>query len=108
MKVHKAKRVDIIIEAPMQRRLTKALDAGGVSGYTLLPVLGGSGRSGPWTQDGQVSSAGGMVHVLCIVLEDKVDPILDIAFGVVEKHLGIVSISDCDIIRPERFASAQS
>lgn len=103
MNVYKAKRVEIIIEAPMKSRLTKALDAGGVSGYTLLPVLGGSGRSGPWTVDGQISSAGGMVHVLCIVNEDKVDPILDIAFGIVEKHLGIVSVSDCEIVRPERF-----
>ena len=103
MKVHKAKRIEIILEAPMRSRLTKALDAADVSGYTLLPVLGGSGRSGPWTIDGQISSAGGMVHVLCIVMEDKVDPVLEIAFGIVEKHLGIVSVSDCDIVRPERF-----
>ena len=101
--VHKAKRIEIIIEAPMQSRLTRALDAAEVSGYTLLPVLGGSGRSGPWTIDGQISSAGGMVHVLCIVMEDKVDSVLEIAFGIVEKHLGIVSVSDCDIVRPERF-----
>ena len=103
MNLHKAKRVEIIIEAPMKSRLTKALDAGGVSGYTLLPVLGGSGRSGPWTRDGQISTAGGMVHVMCIVTEDKVDPILQIAFNIVEKHLGIVTVSDCDIVRLERF-----
>lgn len=103
MNVHKAKRVEIIIEAPMQSRLTKALDAGGVSGYTLLPVMGGSGRSGPWTVDGQISSAGGMVHVLCIVKPENVDTILDIAFGILERHLGIVSVSDCEVIRPERF-----
>lgn len=103
MDMHKAKRVEIIIEAPMITRLTRALDNGGVSGYTLLPVLGGSGRSGPWTREGQVSTAGGMVHVLCIVKEDNVDAILEIAFGIVEKHLGIVSVSDCDIVRPERF-----
>lgn len=103
MNVHKAKRVEIIIEAPMISRLTKALDKGGVSGYTLLPVLGGSGRSGPWTRDGQVSKAGGMVQLLCIVKQENVDEILEIAFGIVEKHLGIVSVSDCDIVRPERF-----
>lgn len=103
MNVHKAKRVEIIIEAPMQTRLTKALDEGGVTGYTLLPVRGGSGRSGPWTVDGQISSAGGMVHVLCIVKPEMVDPILSIAFDIVEKHLGIVSVSDCEVVRPERF-----
>jgi len=103
MNVHKAKRIDIIIEAPMQSRLTKALNDAGVTGYTLLPVLGGSGRSGPWTRDGQISSAGGMVHVMLIMKEDKVDGILDTAFNIVEKHLGIVTLSDCEIVRPERF-----
>ena len=103
MKVYKAKRIEIIIEAPMQSRLTKALNAAGVSGYTLLPVLGGSGRSGPWTRDGQIYSAGGMVHVMFIVKHDKVDQILDTTFSIVERHLGIVTISDCEIMRPERF-----
>ena len=103
MNVYKAKRIEIIIEAPMQSRLTKALNAAGVSGYTLLPVLGGSGRSGPWTRDGQISSAGGMVHVMFIVKADKVDHILETTFTIVERHLGIVTISDCEIMRPERF-----
>lgn len=103
MNVYKAKRLEIIIEAPMQSRLTKALDSAGVSGYTMLPVLGGSGRSGPWTRDGQISSAGGMVHIMIIVKEERIDEILETTFGIVERHLGIVSISDCEIVRPERF-----
>ena len=46
MEMHQAKRVEIIIEAPMARRLTNALTEAGVTGFTILPVLGGSGRSG--------------------------------------------------------------
>ena len=46
MQMHKAKRVEIIIEAPMEGRLTAALEKAGVTGFTVLPVLGGSGRSG--------------------------------------------------------------
>jgi nitrogen regulatory protein PII len=45
MKTHQAKRVEIIIEAPMETRLTAALERAGVTGFTVLPVLGGSGRS---------------------------------------------------------------
>jgi nitrogen regulatory protein PII len=44
MEMHKAKRVEIIIEAIMERRLTDALIGAGVTGYTVLPVSGGSGR----------------------------------------------------------------
>lgn len=103
MKTHAAKRVEIIIEAPMERRLTEALETADVTGYTVLPVRGGSGRSGPWTRAGQVSSAGGMVAVICLVAPEKLDRLLDAAFNVVERHIGVVSISDTHVIRPDRF-----
>jgi len=46
MDTKQAKRVEIIIEAPVESRLTDALVEVGVTGFTVLPVLGGSGRSG--------------------------------------------------------------
>ena len=102
MQTHQAKRVEIVIEAPLQTRLTGALQKAGVTGYTILPVLGGSGRSGDWTRDGQVGRAG-MVAVICIVRPDRLDILLDAAFAVVEKHIGVVSITDCQVLRAERF-----
>ncbi|MEM8582265.1 MAG: transcriptional regulator, partial [Pseudomonadota bacterium] len=67
METHNAKRVAIIIEAPMERRLTDALMSAGVTGFSILPVLGGSGRSGKWSREGQVGRAGGMVQVVCVI-----------------------------------------
>lgn len=103
MKTHKAKRVEITIEAVMQSRLTDALTNAGVTGYTVLPVLGGSGRSGTWSRSGQVSRAQGMVQVVCIIRPDRVDGLLEAAFAVVERHIGVVSVVDCDVLRAERF-----
>lgn len=103
MQTHPAKRVEIIIEAPMERRLTKALTEAGVTGFTVLPVLGGSGRSGRWSRDGQVSSAGGMVAVVCILRPEALDTLLEAAFTVVERHIGVVSVTDCEVLRAERF-----
>lgn len=103
MQTHKAKRVAIIIESPMERRLTKALTDAGVTGYSILPVLGGSGRSGRWSREGQVGRAGGMVQVVCIVREERLDALLEAAFTVVERHIGVVAISDCEVLRAERF-----
>lgn len=40
MEMHDAKRVEIMIEAPLERRLTDALHAAEVTGFTVLPVLG--------------------------------------------------------------------
>lgn len=103
MEMKPAKRVEIIIEAPMETRLTDALDAAGVKGYTILPVFGGGGRSGRWTREGQVSRAGGMVAIVCIVHPDRLDALLDSAFSMVKRHMGVVSITDCSVLRAERF-----
>mgnify|MGYP000017216518 CR=1 FL=1 len=103
MKSHQAKRVEITIEAVMESRLTEALEKAGVTGYTVLPVLGGSGRSGAWDRAGQVSRAQGMVQVVCIIRPERLDDLLDAAFAVVERHIGVVSIVDCDVLRAERF-----
>lgn len=102
MQTHEAKRVEIIIEAPMERRLRSALETADVTGYTVLPVLGGSGRSGTWTREGQVGRSG-MVAVVCIIRPDRLDALLDAAFQVLERHIGVVSVSDCAVLRAERF-----
>lgn len=103
METHKAKRVEIIIEAPMERRLARVLTEAGVSGFTVLPVLGGSGRSGRWSREGQVSRAGGMVAVVCLIGPERLDGLLEAAFGVLERHIGVVSVTDCEVLRAERF-----
>lgn len=103
MQTHQAKRVEITIEAVMESRLTKAMIDAGVTGFTVLPVLGGSGRSGHWSREGQVSRAGGMVSVVCIIRPERLDALLDAAFAVVERHIGVVSVTDCQVLRAERF-----
>lgn len=103
MQTHDAKRVAIIIETPMRRRLAEAIEAAGVTGYSILPVEGGSGSSGRWSRDGQVSRAGGMSQVVCIIRPDRLDPLLESIFKVVERHIGVVTVSDCQVLRAERF-----
>ncbi len=103
MQTHKAKRVAIIIEAVMQRRLTEAMKQAGVTGWTILPVLGGSGQSGEWSREGQIGRGSGMVQVVCIVRPDRVDALLEAAFAVVERQMGVVTVGDVEVLRAERF-----
>lgn len=103
MQTHKAKRVEITIEAVMERRLAESLEKVGVTGFTILPVLGGSGRSGRWSREGQVSRASGMINVVCIIRPERLESLLDAAFGVLDRHIGVVSVTDCEVLRAERF-----
>lgn len=100
---HPAKRVEIIIEAPLEKRLLTALRGADVTGFSVLPVLGGSGKSGEWSREGQVGRAGGMVAVVCIIRPERLDPLLDAALGVVRPHIGVINVTDCEVLRAERF-----
>jgi len=102
MKMHPAKRIEIVIEKPLEERLTDALVAAGVKGYTVVPVLGGSGRSGQWTREGQLGRAG-MVMVVCLIKPERLETLLEAAFAVVERHIGVVSVNDAHVLRAERF-----
>ena len=102
MQMHTAKRVEIVIEKPLEGRLTAALNEAEVTGYTIVPVRGGSGRSGPWTREGQVGRAG-MVMIVCLIKPERLDGLLEAAFAVVERHIGVVSVTDAQVLRAERF-----
>ena len=103
MQTHKAKRVAIIIESVVQKRLTDTMKATGVTGWTVLPVLGGAGRSGDWSREGQGTRAGGMVQVICVIKPDRLDPLLEAIFEVVDRHIGVVTGGYIEVLRAERF-----
>jgi nitrogen regulatory protein PII len=103
MQMHAKKRIEIILEAPALHRLTDALEKAGVKGYTILPVLAGSGSEGPWSRDGQVTVAGQMVTIIAITDASKVDDALQRIYQLLSRQIGIVTVSDVQVMRPERF-----
>ena len=77
IKTYPKKRLSIIIEAPFMNRLLDMLDGMNVPGYTVLPALAGSGKSGSWRRDALSSDAGRMVQVLIVLDAEKVPPVLE-------------------------------
>lgn len=103
MQMHAKKRLEIILEAPALNRLAIALEAAGVSGYTVLPVLAGKGKTGAWTRDGLIGGAGAMVCVVCITDPSRVELVLERVMAVLSRQIGLVTIGDVAVIRGERF-----
>jgi nitrogen regulatory protein PII len=101
--MHAKKRVEIILEAPALNRLASALEAAGVTGYTVLPVLAGKGTTGAWTRDGLVGGAGAMVCVITITDAARVEAVLEKVMSVLSRQIGLVSIGDVQVVRGERF-----
>lgn len=102
-KTYPKKRLSIIIEAPFMNRLLDMLDSLQVPGYTVFPALAGNGKSGAWKRDSLSSDAGRMVQVLIILDEAKVPVVLKAVRGVLDRQIGIVTLSDVEVCRPELF-----
>lgn len=103
LKTYPKKRLSIIIEAPFLNRLLDQLDRLDVPGYTALPALAGKGKSGSWQRDSLSSEVGGMVQVLIVLDAEKVSSVLHAVRSVLDRQIGIVSLSDVEVLRPELF-----
>lgn len=103
MKTFPKKRIDIMVEAPLMSRMLALLDQQGVTGYTVLQAYAGRGKDGSWHRDGMVGRAGAVVQIFCIVDEARVDAVLEPVFQLVSKQIGIVTVSDVQVIRAEHF-----
>ncbi|MFY8039870.1 MAG: DUF190 domain-containing protein [Bosea sp. (in: a-proteobacteria)] len=100
---HLKKRLEIIVEAPALHRLTDRLNQAGVTGYTIVPVLAGRGSEGTWSAEGLAGDAGRLVMVISIVDAAKADTVLERVYSVLARQIGIVTISDVQVIRADHF-----
>lgn len=103
METFPKKRLEAFVEAPVLHRFIDILEAEGVRGYSVMPVLSGSGDDGLWSREGSVTSAGQMVAVVCILSPETLEPLLDKVFAMLSRYIGVVSVSDCEVMRPDRF-----
>ncbi|MEM6731852.1 MAG: DUF190 domain-containing protein [Myxococcota bacterium] len=103
METFPRKRIDVVVEEPALRRLQDALKSAGAIGWSVLAVHSGFGRSGDWDASGSVTATSSMSLVTLVVDEGRLDSILKAVSGVLNRHIGIVTVSDCQVLRPERF-----
>ena len=103
MQMHTKKQVNIILAMPLLERLKRILSRDGVTGWTVLPALEGSGSAGSWSRDGIVGDALQMVMVVSIVDPAKIDKILDDVLKLIDPGSGVVTVTDVEVVRPTRF-----
>ena len=103
MHTYRKKRVEIFIEAALLKRLTAVLDEAEVSGYSASALVAGSGRDGAWLSTGQIGPAEGMFVVWCILDDCRLDDVLQPVTKLISRQIGIVSVSDVEVVRNERF-----
>lgn len=103
MKTTSKKRLEIVIEAPVVERLAKRLDEVGVKGYTIYPAVSGRGRNGSWSRRGQISESERMYVLFAVLDATELESVLETVYALVSRQIGIVTVSDVEVIRADRF-----
>lgn len=103
METYSKKRIEIVIEAPALSKVLRVFDARKVLGYTIVPALAGSGHEGRWESSGSVGESGRMLMVVSVLDGSELDLVLSDLEQIIRSQIGIVLISDVQVIRRDHF-----
>lgn len=95
------KRIEILADTPLVRRVTSAIDAAGISGWTILGVKSGSGRDGVWQEERVLGTDKSLI--LTIASQDKAAALAEALAPILSSHGLLLTMWDVEVIRGERF-----
>lgn len=101
--MHAKQRLELIIERMALRRACEILEAAGCSGYTIVSAMEGFGRERRWRRGDDLSSAEEMMIVITIGDATKIERALVDLHRLLDDRIGVLSVSDVRVLRPERF-----
>ena len=95
------KRIEILVDSPLLRRVTDAIDKAQITGWTVLPVTSGSGRDGRWREERVMGTDKSLV--LTIASAEKAEVLVDALSHMLSSHGLLLTMWDVEVIRGERF-----
>lgn len=95
------KRIEILADTPLVRRITAAIEHAGITGWTVLPVQSGSGRDGAWREE-RITGADKSL-ILTIASQDKATALAEDLAPILSSHGLLLTMWDVEVIRGERF-----
>ncbi|MBW0152604.1 P-II family nitrogen regulator [Phenylobacterium sp.] len=102
MQLSKRKKLEIIVEAPVLRRVETFLAEAGVRGWTVLPSLAGAGDSGEW-RSGDFTPGQEKRLIFALVTTEVADRVLARLADFFADYPGVVAVSDVEVMRGEKF-----
>lgn len=96
------KKVELLADAPLARKLASRLDGLGITGYTVFQSIGGHGSSGTWWHD-QVSDAGAKVLFKIVTSEAKADALIAALTPLLDEWGLILYVSTVEVIRGQKY-----
>ncbi len=103
LKLTPLKKLEIILEGAHQEFATDLLDRAGVSGYTIVSSLSGKGGHGFHEGHLMFNEEAVLIMIIVAVPEELVLPILEGFAPFLDKHSGVVFVSDIQVSRAVKF-----
>ena len=100
---HQKLRLELILERPALRRAENALEKAGILGWTVIPAMGGFGGNTRWSRGTDISGASDMVVLIAIGGEQRMRDALEPLHRLLDRHIGVLSVSPVEVLRPTRF-----
>ncbi len=95
------KRIEILTDKAIVRLVTDAIDAAGITGWTVTPVKSGKGRDGHWREERVMGTD--KVFVLTIAPQEKAEKLAEALAPILTTHGLLLTMWDVEVIRGERF-----
>jgi len=95
------KRIEILTDKALQKRVTDAIEKAGIAGWTILPVSSGKGREGVWREESVMGTD--KVFVLTIASEENAQALAETLAPMLTNFGFLLSMWDVQVIRGERF-----
>lgn len=95
-------KVEVLLDAPLVDLVVRIVEQAGAGGYTLLPVLGGSGRNGRWRED-RVSAADTKLLLVAIATDEIAQTIVHGLEPLLDTHGLIIMTTRVGVVRGEKF-----
>lgn len=102
MELTRRTRLEVIVEAPLVRRVEAVLAEAGVKGWSVFDGASGSGRHGEWRSEG-LHPADRKSLVIALTSRERAEAVLERLRALFTDYPGVAALSEVEVMRAERF-----
>lgn len=101
METTQRKRLEIMVDAPLVRMVTDAIDRAGIFGWSVLAVKAGKGHDGIWQEEPLTGADKDLV--IAVTTAEKADRLVEELAPLLTSYRMLLVISDVQVVRGNLF-----
>ncbi|MGB7404088.1 MAG: hypothetical protein WA906_00195 [Pacificimonas sp.] len=101
-KTIKRRRIELLADKPLIRKIISVAEGVGVDNYTLFPVAAGRGRTNSWSDD-QLTGATAKQMFMIICDEEHADAFAAAASPLLDDYGLVLIISNVEVLRGGKY-----